>query len=143
MEIVIRRIAERDAEAVNALSTQLGYAMPIEETLANIRSVLATKGHNAFVAAYENRLIGWIGVAIALQIESAPFCEIRGLIVDETYRGHGIGRLLIERVKQWGKETGITILRLRCNTIRKEAHLFYHHVGFKEIKEQKVFQMKI
>ncbi len=143
MEILIRRIAEQDAEAINALSTQLGYTMPIEQTLANIRSVLGTKKHNAFVAIAENKIIGWIGVAEALQIESAPFCEIRGLIVDERYRGHGIGKMLIEKVKQWSKETGNKTLRLRCNMIRKEAHLFYQHLGFKEIKEQKVFEMKI
>ena len=143
MEIFIRSIAEQDAEAINALSTQLGYAMPIEQTLANIRSVLGTKGHSAFVAIFENKIIGWIGVAEALQIESAPFCEIRGLIVDERYRGRGIGKLLIEKVKQWSKETGNKALRLRCNMTRKEAHLFYQHLGFKEIKEQKVFEMKI
>jgi GNAT superfamily N-acetyltransferase len=143
MEIFIRSIAEQDAEAINALSTQLGYAMPIEQTLANIRSVLGTQRHNAFVAILENKIIGWIGAAEALQIESAPFCEIRGLIVDERYRGHGIGKLLIEKVKQWSKETGNKTLRLRCNMIRKEAHLFYQHLGFKEIKEQKVFEMKI
>jgi GNAT superfamily N-acetyltransferase len=143
MEIFIRSISERDAEAINALSTQLGYTMPIEQTLANIRSVLGTTGHNAFVDIFENRIIGWIGVAEALQIESAPFCEIRGLIVDERYRGQGIGKLLIEKVKQWSKETGNKTLRLRCNMIRKEAHLFYQHLGFKEIKEQKVFEMNI
>jgi GNAT superfamily N-acetyltransferase len=143
MEISIRNIAEQDAEAINALSTQLGYTMPIEQTLANIRSVSGTHGHNAFVAIHENKIIGWIGAAVALQIESAPFCEIKGLIVDERYRGHGIGKLLIEQVKQWSKESGNKTLRLRCNTTRKEAHLFYHHLGFKEIKEQKVFEMKI
>lgn len=143
MEIDIRGITEQDAEAVNALSIQLGYAMPVEQTRANVRSVLGTKGHNAFVALHENQIIGWIGVAEALQIESAPFCEIRGLIVDERYRGRGIGKLLIEKAKHWGKETGTKTLRLRTNTIRKEAHLFYQRIGFKEIKEQKVFEMKI
>ena len=143
MEIFIRSISEQDAEAINALSTQLGYTMPIEQTLANITSVLGTRGHNAFVAIFENRIIGWIGVAEALQIESAPFCEIRGLIVDERYRGQGIGKLLIEKVNQWSKETGNKALRLRCNMTRKEAHLFYQNLGFKEIKEQKVFEMKI
>jgi hypothetical protein len=87
MEIFIRTITWQDAEAVNALSTQLGYAMPLAQTLANIKSVLGTEGHNTFVALHENKVIGWIGVAEALQIESAPFCEIRGLIVDERYRG--------------------------------------------------------
>ena len=143
MEILIRDIAEQDAEAINALSTQLGYTMSIEQTLANIRSVLGTQGHNAFVAILENKIRGWIGVAEALQIESAPFCEIRGLIVDEKLRGRGIGKLLIEKVKQWSKETGNKTLRLRCNMIRKEAHLFYQRLGFREIKEQKVFEMKI
>jgi GNAT superfamily N-acetyltransferase len=65
------------------------------------------------------------------------------VIVDERYRGHGIGKLLIEKVKQWSEETGNKTLRLRCNMTRKEAHLFYQHLGFKEIKEQKVFEMKI
>ena len=143
MEIFVRGIAEQDAEAVNALSEQLGYAMPIEQTMANIKSVMATRGHTAFVAIHENKIIGWIGVAEAIQIESAPFCEIRGLVVDEKYRGYGVGKMLIERVKQWAKETGNNTLRLRTNMIRIGAHLFYRHVGFKEVKEQKVFEMKI
>jgi GNAT superfamily N-acetyltransferase len=143
MEVFVRSIIEQDAESVNALSAQLGYVMPIGQTLANIKSVLATRGHTAFVAIHENKIIGWIGVAEALQIESAPFCEIRGLVVDENYRGYGVGKLLIERVRQWAKETGNNTLRLRTNMIRMEAHLFYRHVGFKEVKEQKVFEMKI
>jgi len=143
MEIFIRDITEGDAEAVNVLSFQLGYEMPLEQTLANIKSVLGTKGHNAFVAVHENKIVGWIGVAHALQIESAPFSEIRGLIVDERYRGHGIGKKLIEKVKQWSKDNGNKTLRLRTNMIRKEAHLFYQHLGFTEIKEQKVFEMQV
>ena len=143
MEVIIRLVTEQDAVAVNALSTQLGYAMPVEQTLSNIRSVLGNSRHTAFVAIHENKIIGWIGAAEALQIESAPFCEIRGLVVDEKYRGKGVGKLLIEKVKQWSKESGNTTLRLRTNMIRKEAHLFYQHLGFKEVKEQKVFEMKI
>jgi GNAT superfamily N-acetyltransferase len=143
MEIVIRDMSEHDAAAINALSAQLGYSITIEQTLANIKSVLRTTGHGAFVAMYENDVIGWIGMAQAVQIESAPFCEIRGLIVDEKYRGKGIGKLLIEKAKQWSKATGNKTLRLRTNVIRKETHLFYQHLGFKEIKEQKVFEMRI
>jgi len=143
MEVIIRDIIEEDAEAVNTLSGQLGYIMPLEQTIANIRSVLATKGHHAFVAVHENKIVGWIGVAEALQIEAPAFSEIRGLIIDERYRGSGIGKLLIEKVKQWSKQAGNKTLRLRTNIVRKEAHLFYAHLGFKEIKEQKVFEMQV
>jgi len=143
MEVIIRDIIEEDAEAVNTLSGQLGYIMPLEQTIANIRSVLATKGHHAFVAVHENKIVGWIGVAEALQIEAPAFSEIRGLIVDERYRGSGIGKLLIEKVKQWSTQAGNKTLRLRTSIVRKEAHLFYAHLGFKEIKEQKVFEMQV
>lgn len=143
MEIFIRSITEDDAVAVNALSQQLGYAMSLELTLSNIKAVISHKGHDAFVAVHKNKVIGWIGLAQAIQIESAPFCEIRGLIVDEKYRDQGIGKLLIEKAKQWSKENGNKTLRLRTNMKRKETHLFYQHIGFKETKEQKVFEMEI
>ena len=137
MEIFIRSINEKDAEEVNILSAQLGYAMPVAQTLANIRSVAGTKGHNAFVALHENKIIGWIGVAEALQIESSPFCEIRGLIVDERYRDQGIGKLLIEKVKQWSQASGSKTLRLRTNVIRKEAHLFFCTSDLKRSRNKK------
>ena len=143
MEISIRSILEDDAAVVNALSQQLGYTLPLELTLSNIKAVISYNGHDAFVAVHEDKVIGWIGVAQAIQIESAPFCEIRGLVVDEKYRNQGIGKLLIEKAKQWGKENGNKTLRLRTNMKRKETHLFYQHIGFKETKEQKVFEMEI
>ncbi len=91
----------------------------------------------------DNRLIGWVGVAQALQIELAPFCEIRGLVVDDQYRNRGVGKLLVEQAKKWGREKRNDKLRLRCNVKRTEAHLFYQHLGFKEAKQQKVFEIEI
>jgi GNAT superfamily N-acetyltransferase len=104
---------------------------------------MKNKDHDAFVAVHENNVIGWIGVARAIQIEMLSYCEIRGLVVDDKYRKLGVGKTLIENAKQWAKEKGNNKLRLRCNVIRTEAHLFYQHLGFKEIKEQKVFEMEI
>ena len=66
-----------------------------------------------------------------------PHCEINGLVIDEKYRGKGVGKLLIEKVKQWAKEKGNDTLSLHCNVKRTGAHLFYEHLGFKEIKQQK------
>jgi GNAT superfamily N-acetyltransferase len=142
MEIFIRRISKEDAATITALNYQLGYPLSVDQTLQNINAVM-NKDHDAFVAVHENNVIGWIGVARAIQIEMLPYCEIRGLVVDDKYRKLGVGKMLIEKAKQWAKEKGNNKLRLRCNIIRTEAHLFYHHLGFKEIKEQKVFEMEI
>ncbi|HKB44037.1 MAG TPA: GNAT family N-acetyltransferase [Chitinophagaceae bacterium] len=143
MEISIRRISKEDAIAITTLSHQLGYTLPVEQTLQNINAVIENKDHDAFVAIHGKNIIGWIGVARSIQIEMLPYCEIRGLVVDDKFRKHGIGKMLIEKAKQWAKEKGNKKLRLRCNVIRTEAHLFYQHPGFKEIKQQKAFEMEI
>ena len=143
MKITIRRAAPEDATAINGLSHQLGYPLSQEQILQNIKAVLANNDHDAFVAEYQNKIIGWIGVAHIIIIEMAPHCEINGLVIDEQYRGKGVGKLLIEKAKQWGKEKGNDTLRVRCNVKRKETHLFYQHLGFKETKEQKNFEISI
>ena len=143
MEIFIRRIVIVDAGSVNALTHQLGYPLSVGQTLQNINAVMENKDHAAFVAEYDNKVVGWIGLAHSIQIEKPSYCEIRGLVVDDNYRNHGIGKMLIEKAKQWAKEKGNDKLRLRCNVIRIETHLFYQHLGFKETKEQKVFELGV
>jgi GNAT superfamily N-acetyltransferase len=143
MEISIRQILEEDAPEVDALSRQLGYDLGLEQTRENIKAVLAAKDNNAFVAMSESKIVGWIGVCLAIQIESPPCCEIRGLIVDDHYRKMGIGKMLVEKAKLWCREKGNKRLRLRCNMKRTETHLFYRHLSFKEVKEQKVFEINL
>jgi len=139
MKIIIREMTANDATAVNTLSKQLGYPLSIGQTLQNINMVLQSKDHTAFVAEYENEIVGWIGAAQAIMIEVMPHCEINGLVIDENHRGMGIGKLLIDNVKQWAKEKGNDKIGLHCNVKRTEAHLFYQHLGFTELKQQKNF----
>jgi len=139
MKIIIREMTANDAAAVNTLSKQLGYPLSIGQTLQNINMVLQSKDHTAFVAEYENEIVGWIGAAQAIMIEVMPHCEINGLVIDENHRGMGIGKLLINNVKRWAKEKGNNKIGLHCNVKRTEAHLFYQHLGFTELKQQKNF----
>lgn len=143
MQIMVREMLTKDAQAVNLLSAQLGYALSREQTFENIKAILNSKKHIAFVALHENKIVGWIGAARTIMIEVIPHFEINGLITDERYRGKGIGKLLIEKVKQWARENGNKVLSLRCNLTRTKAHLFYEHIGFKVIKEQKYFTIDI
>ena len=143
MKVIVREMNVEDAEAVNALSKQLGYPLSIGQTLQNIKAILQSKDHIACVAEYENKIVGWIGAAQAIMIEVMPHSEINGLVIDEFHRGMGIGKLLIDRVKQWAKEKGNDKIGLHCNVKRTEAHLFYQHLGFTELKQQKNFVINI
>ena len=104
---------------------------------------LENKDHTAFVAEYENKIVGWIGASQAIMIEVMPHCEINGLVIDQDHRGMGIGKLLIDKVKQWARGKNNSKIALRCNVKRTEAHLFYQHLGFTEIKQQKNFVISI
>ena len=143
MQITVRKMLIKDANAVNLLSAQLGYPLSPEQTFENIKAVMKSKKHIAFVALHENKIVGWIGAAQTIMIEVMPHCEINGLVIDERYRGKGVGKLLIEKVKQWAKENGNEVVSLHCNLARTAAHLFYEHIGFKAIKEQKYFTIDI
>jgi len=143
MKISIREMIANDSKAVNTLSEQLGYPLSIEQTLQNVNRVLQSKDHTAFVAEYENKIVGWIGASQAIMIEVMPHCEINGLVIDQDHRGMGIGKLLVEKVKQWAREKNNSKIGLHCNVKRTEAHLFYVHLGFAEIKQQKNFVTNI
>jgi GNAT superfamily N-acetyltransferase len=143
MEILIKEMIADNAGATAHLAKQLGYEITCEQTEENIKLMLEDENSKAFVAIAENKIVGWISVAKIVTIASTPFCEIRSLIVDEAYRKNNIGKLLIEKAKQWSKEKNCERLRLRCNIKRQETHAFYLHLGFAKMKEQTVFEINI
>src|SRR6188474_2501616 len=104
MQIMVREMLVKDAQAVNLLSAQLGYSLSPEQTVKNIKAVLQSNNHIAFVALHENKIVGWIGAAQTIMIEVMPHCEINGLVIDQGHRGMGIGKLLIDKVKQWARK---------------------------------------
>jgi GNAT superfamily N-acetyltransferase len=91
----------------------------------------------------EEKIIGWIHAFKTTRIETKTFIEIGGLVVDKKYRGKGVGKSLVNKIRGWCAKQKITSLRVRCNTKRLEAHQFYLCLGFRESKEQKVFQQDI
>ena len=74
-----------------------------------------------------------------ISMETGVYVEIIGLVVDEKYRGRGLGRLLLHTASDWSRSLDCYRLRVRCNSIRTESHKFYQNSGFILKKEQKVF----
>ena len=128
-----------DAASVTELSNQLGYSNSTDDMQLRISQMLQHNYNRLFVAIYNERVTGWIHGCLVTRIESGSFAEIGGLVVDKSFRQQGIGKLLVEAVKNWATENGTTKLRVRCNINRPESHQFYNSLGFTLNKEQKVF----
>ena len=132
----VRHAIASDAAALAALSTQLGYPAQPEEAAQR----LSTLGVGALLVAEEDgAVLGWIHVCGVQFFQSPPFAEIGGLVVDETTRGKGVGRILVDAATRWAAERGYLKLRVRSNVVREDAHRFYEREGFRRAKTQAVF----
>ena len=143
MDVQITPMEMSHAKDVQRLSEQLGYPLSLKEIEANMREIGLTENNCSFVAILEERVVGWVHAFRAMLIESRPFIEIGGLIVDENLRGKGVGTKLVGRIRDWSSEKGVGEIRVRSNVKRKEAHEFYTGLGFTEVKQQKVFELHI
>ena len=143
MDLQMREATVADAPVLTDLSRQLGYPMTVRELEHNLAIILQHKNEQIFVACMDGMVIGWIHVVIRLTLESGSFAEICGLVVDQSARSKGIGAKLVESASGWCRSNGEQKLRLRTNRVRTEAHRFYERLGFREIKEQKVYLIEL
>ena len=139
--IKVRLAREGDVPRLADLSCQLGYKATPEEVLRRLQQVAADPHHGLFVAeSPEGCVIGWVNVEERRLIEIEPRAEINGLVVDETCRSRGAGRVLLEHAEQWARERKFRSVVLRSNVIRARAHAFYERLGYEVFKTQKVFR---
>lgn len=64
-------------------------------------------------------------------LETKKFIYLHELCVTKKYRGNNIGRLLIEKAKEFGKEVGAENLELSVWEFNNEALNFYEKMGMK------------
>jgi GNAT superfamily N-acetyltransferase len=140
--IVCKEFEDKYALEVSGLLEQLGYFVSKEELPKRIENIKKNNGI-VFIALEEEKIAGCIHTMVVYRLAEGTCGEIVSLVVDESMRGKGAGKFLLDQSINWLKERGQTKVRIRCNTIREEAHKFYSHLGYTEKKSQKVFEKNI
>lgn len=143
MDIRYRIASTTDSSEIARLSGQLGYNVEKNQVIERLNKIVDQKDHVVFVSEIEGKLIGWIHAHGRYLIESPPYVEIGGLIVDSTFRGQKIGKFLVERCEEWSKLLGFKEIRVRANETRLETLIFYKKIGFENTKAQKVFKKEL
>ncbi|WP_395623240.1 GNAT family N-acetyltransferase [Sphingomonas daechungensis] len=130
MTIVIREARESDAPRLVDLIIALGH--PIDE--ADVRRNLEILGKNEIpplVATDIERVIGMCGLSAMVTVHRpAPVGRVSVMIVDESYRGRGIGALLMAEAEKRLSAHGCHILEVTSNVSRERAHQFYEKLGY-------------
>lgn len=134
--LVIRDARLEDSQALAMLSAQLGYPTTDSEVKARLPRYLDSDESCVIVAQYRGQVIGWTSVEIVDHFYLDKFVEISGFVVDVEQRGRGIGHMLMREAERWTAEKGLSVLRLKTNVIRVDAHRFYENMGFERTKTQ-------
>jgi GNAT superfamily N-acetyltransferase len=143
LQPIIRRASLEDAEQIARLSTQLGYPCTTEETRRRLATIQGHADHVVLVSEYDGSVIAWIHLLAHPSLVADTPAEVAGLVVDESYRGHGVGQSLMAAAEQWAREQGCGSVRLRSNVKRSRAHIFYQRLGYELWKSSHAFRKEL
>lgn len=143
MTTTIRLALPTDAEAIAALSVDLGYPIAPDEMARRLTILLAHPEHAVFVAHQADQVIGWLHVCTVASLESGLFAEVRGLVVAIAHRRQGAGCALMAQAEQWAIAQNCPKVRLRSNVMRTDSRQFYEAVGYEVKKAQNVFEKSL
>ena len=142
LAVSIREAMPADAERIVALALQLGYETP----LAHVEAIVHSPGDGrAILVAVVPRagVVGWTSVSREDTLLAIRRAEIHGLVVEDEFRGHRIGEMLVDAAEEWARKQGCAELRLLANVVRERAHTFYRRLGYDVLKTEYVFQKKL
>lgn len=135
---IIRKAKPSDTEDIHYINkTSLGYNYDLEKQRNKIKKVINDSTQIIFVAAIENKVVGYIHLTNYDVIYADNYKNCLGLAVDNDYKRMGIGSALLSQGEVWAKENGAVGIRLCSGIERESAHKFYLSQGYIENKLQK------
>jgi GNAT superfamily N-acetyltransferase len=141
--ILIRLMTIEDASQVAELSSQLGYPVTAYEIRERIERIGEKPGNTCFVALDEHRVVGWVHAHEIDRLETPPYAEIGGLVVDEKSRQKGVGKLLMSAAEEWAVANGYPCIKLSSGLHRSDAHIFYERIGYRNIRTSYRFEKQL
>lgn len=120
---------------------ELGYAIQKSEFQQTISEII-NRGGTIWIAENAGHIIGSSCVVIDVRLAEGISGELVSLVVSENFRGQGIGRHLVHLSEEC-LAGQVSLMRIRANVVRDNAHIFYQGLGYTKIKEQKVFSKSL
>ena len=156
-KISIRKIRKNDIDNITLLHNEFEKYLftidinrqsePIEEFRTRFnRDAFSHKKHfKGFIALEGDIAVGYILFHNGYDPDEmvGPIVYIIDLFVMQEKRNMGIGKLLIDQVKQYCKSNGITLIYLYCWKKNIDAMTFYDKNNFEQIKDLAFYKVKI
>jgi GNAT superfamily N-acetyltransferase len=116
-------------EYADSLDVDLGF-QDFDRELAELPGEYAPPSGRLLLALDGTTPAGCVG----LRPFGRDVCEMKRLYVRPSHRGSGLGRLLVERIVEAGREAGYDRMRLDTLPTMAAARRLYRSLGFTEIE---------
>jgi len=140
VDVIIRKCKIEDYEDIAFLNhNEMGYDYPAEDTKDKLEQLLSDCGHKIYVAVAGEKVVGYIHANDYELLYAPSMKNIMGIVVSSDYRKIGIGKMLLNEMELWARDTGAHGIRLVSGASRTGAHAFYAACGYCFKKDQKNF----
>ena len=130
-DVSVRDADERDAPAIASLCGQLGYPTPAEAVVPRLDRLRENGQTRVVVAAIGDAIVGLATIHLRHMLNhESPIGQLTLLVVDESVRGRGVGRILVAESEAWARARGCKRFVVTTALRRADAHAFYEKLGY-------------
>ncbi len=138
------RLWMQSAEEHKAHDQVYETAPDAEKTMRRFLADVANNGYSfLFVAVAGERMVGFISGELR---QGSPtflpktWASVDDVFVEHEYRNRGMGRALLQSVKNWAQERGADGISLQVAAANARGRKFYEDLGFREISVYTVLE---
>lgn len=127
--VQLRKVTARTVADVNVLLHQL-KEHPRRLTAAGLKRIVASSGVELWATQDGKRITG-MALLLFLSIPTADYVRVEDVVVDEVYRGKGLGKRLMRHLIARARKRKAQFVGLNSNPSRVAANRLYKKLGFK------------
>lgn len=139
------RLWVQSAEEHTAYDEVYATAPGAERMMRRFLADLAAGGHSfLFVAVAGEHTIGFISGELregSPTFQPKTWASVDDVFVDPRYRSLGVGRALVEAVKEWARERGASGVSLQVAAANERGRKFYRDLGFREVSVYNLLEL--
>ena len=143
----VEEISEDNLAALTSLALELWPDCSFDEEFKNYQRILAVEKETCFLIKKDSHYIGFIQLSLRSDhvegTNSPPVAYIEGLYVKPEFQKLGIGKKLVDRGEDWGREKGCTDYASDTELTNQNSIDFHKSVGFAEVNRIVCFAKKI
>lgn len=98
--------------------------------LEEVNKLINSENYKIFVCDKSNYVVGYVFIKNIIAKNNKKVLYVEDLCVDELYQSLGIGRALMEKVKEYAVENDYDRVELNVYSFNKNAVKFYKSLGY-------------